>query len=96
MHTRRASDHETCYPLIGRVFARQTVEISLLIDPAELRARLDRPFDVDELTVGLDNETYLVAILTATPYRIARQSGVATHLQQWGSKTTHNACIASG
>lgn len=49
------------YPLIGRVFARQTVEIGLLIDPAELRARLDRPFDVEELTVGLDNETYLVA-----------------------------------
>ncbi len=48
------------YPHIGRLFARQTVEISLLIDPAELRARLDRPFDVDELTAGLDNETYLV------------------------------------
>jgi hypothetical protein len=49
------------YPRIGRLFARQTAEISLLIDPAELRARLDRPFDVDELTAGLDNETYLVA-----------------------------------
>lgn len=48
------------YPHIGRLFAGQTVEISLLIDPAELRARLDRPFDVDELTAGLDNETYLV------------------------------------
>ncbi|MCV7251936.1 hypothetical protein H7J86_07160 [Mycobacterium hackensackense] len=48
------------YPLIGRVFARQTVEIGLLIEPAALRARLDRPFDVEELTVGLDNETYLV------------------------------------
>jgi hypothetical protein len=48
------------YPLIGRVFARQTAEISLLIDPAKLRARLDRPFNVDELTAGLDNETYLV------------------------------------
>ncbi|ULE35713.1 hypothetical protein [Mycobacterium sp. IDR2000157661] len=49
------------YPLIGRLFARQTAEISLLIDPQALRARLDRPFDVDELTAGLDNETYLVA-----------------------------------
>lgn len=49
------------YPLIGRLFARQTAEISLLIDPAKLRARLDRPFDFDELTAGLDNETYLVA-----------------------------------
>jgi hypothetical protein len=48
------------YPLIGRVFARQTAEINLLIEPAKLRARLDRPFNVDELTAGLDNETYLV------------------------------------
>lgn len=49
------------YPLIGRLFARQTAEISLLIDPAKLHARLDRPFNVDELTAGLDNETYLIA-----------------------------------
>ena len=49
------------YPRIGRLFARQTAEISLLVDRDELRARLDRPFDVDELTAGLDNETYLVA-----------------------------------
>ncbi len=48
------------YPLIGRLVARQTVEISLLVDPADLRARLDRPFRVEELTAGLDNETYLV------------------------------------
>lgn len=48
------------YPLIGRLFARQTAEISLLIDPTALYARLDRPFDVEELTVDLDNETYLV------------------------------------
>lgn len=48
------------YPLIGRLFARQTAEISLLVEPAKLHARLDRPFDVDELTAGLDNETYLV------------------------------------
>ena len=49
------------YPLIGRMFARQTAEISLLIDPKALHARLDRPFNVDELTAELDNETYLVA-----------------------------------
>lgn len=49
------------YPFIGRLFARQTVEISLLIDPSALRERLDRPFDVGELTADLDNETYLVA-----------------------------------
>lgn len=48
------------YPLIGRLFARQTAEISLLVDPKALHARLDRPFDVDELTAGLGNETYLV------------------------------------
>jgi hypothetical protein len=48
------------YPLIGRLFARQTVEISLLIDPQELHERLDRPFQVEELIEGLDQETYLV------------------------------------
>ncbi|MEO3757905.1 hypothetical protein ABGB19_06400 [Mycobacterium sp. B14F4] len=48
------------YPLIGRLFARQTVEISLLVEPQALHARLDRPFDVEELTADLDNETYLV------------------------------------
>lgn len=48
------------YPMIGRLFARQTAEISLLIPPDKLRARLDRPFVVDELTAGLSNETYLV------------------------------------
>jgi hypothetical protein len=49
------------YPRIGRIFAHQTAEISLLIDPDELRARLDRPFVVEELTAGLTNETYLIA-----------------------------------
>ena len=48
------------YPRFGRLFARQTAEISLLIDPA-LRARLDRPFDVEELTADLTNETFLAA-----------------------------------
>ncbi|MGD1238603.1 hypothetical protein [Mycobacterium seoulense] len=48
------------YPLIGRMFARQTAEISLLIDPKALHARLGRPFNIDELTAELDNETYLV------------------------------------
>src|SRR3954468_19503333 len=38
------------YPYFGRLFARQTAEISLLIDPAKLRARLDQPFDVERLT----------------------------------------------
>jgi hypothetical protein len=49
------------YPLIGRLVARQTAEISLLADRAELRARLDRPFDVEELAAGLSNETFVAA-----------------------------------
>jgi hypothetical protein len=49
------------YPRFGRLFARQTFEISLLTYPDELHARLDRPFDVDELTAGLSNETFLAA-----------------------------------
>jgi hypothetical protein len=49
------------YPRIGRLFARQTAEISLLIDPKELHARLDRPFNVEELSAGLSNETFLAA-----------------------------------
>ncbi len=49
------------YPRIGRLFARQTAEISRLVDRKELHARLDRPFDVAELAAGLSNETFLAA-----------------------------------
>ncbi|HWS94281.1 MAG TPA: hypothetical protein VN306_17880 [Mycobacterium sp.] len=49
------------YPRFGRLFARQTFEISLLTDSGKLHARLDRPFDVEELTAGLSNETFLAA-----------------------------------
>jgi hypothetical protein len=49
------------YPRFGRFFARQTAEISLLTDRGELCARLDRPFDVDELAAGLSNETFVAA-----------------------------------
>jgi hypothetical protein len=49
------------YPRIGRLFARQTFEISLLTDRQELHALLDRPFDVDALSAGLSNETFLAA-----------------------------------
>jgi hypothetical protein len=49
------------YPRFGRLFARQTFEISLLTDRDKLHARLDRPFDVDALTAGLSNETFLAA-----------------------------------
>ena len=49
------------YPRFGRLFARQTAEISLLVDRKKLHARLDQPFDVEELTAGLSNETFLAA-----------------------------------
>ena len=49
------------YPRFGRLFARQTAEVSLLIDPKRLHARLDEPFNVDQLTAGLPNETFLAA-----------------------------------
>jgi hypothetical protein len=49
------------YPRFGRLFARQTAEIGLLIEAERLHARLDRPFDVDELTADLPNETFLAA-----------------------------------
>jgi hypothetical protein len=49
------------YPRVGRLSARETAEISLLIDPKKLHARLDEPFDVDQLTAGLPNETFLAA-----------------------------------
>lgn len=48
---------------IERQFARQTFEISLLTDRQELHDVLDRPFDVDELSAGLSNETFLAAHL---------------------------------
>lgn len=48
------------YPLVGRLFAWQTAEIGLLVDKTAFHARLDRPFDIDELTEDLGNETYLV------------------------------------
>jgi hypothetical protein len=49
------------YPRFGRLFAHQTAEISLLADTGKLRARLDQPFDVEQLTAGLSNETFLAA-----------------------------------
>ena len=49
------------YPRIGRLFARQTFEISMLTDQEELHARLDLPFDFDALTVDLSNETFVAA-----------------------------------
>jgi hypothetical protein len=49
------------YPLFGRLFARQTAEISLLTDPKKLLARLDQPFDIEELAAGVPNETFVAA-----------------------------------
>jgi hypothetical protein len=50
------------YPRFGRLFARETAEISSLVDPKKLRARLDKPFNVDQLTADLPNETFLAAL----------------------------------
>ena len=47
------------YPRIARLFARQTAEISLLVDRDRLCARLKRPWNVEELTAELENETFL-------------------------------------
>jgi hypothetical protein len=49
------------YPLFGRLFARQTAEISLLVDPEMLHARLDQRFDVQALAAGVSNETFVAA-----------------------------------
>jgi hypothetical protein len=49
------------YPRFARLFARQTAEISLLIDRDKLRARLNRPFGVAELAAAVPNETFLAA-----------------------------------
>lgn len=43
------------------MFARQTAEISLLIDAAKLHARLDAPFDADGLAASVPNETFIAA-----------------------------------
>jgi hypothetical protein len=58
---RRSSDEPEVAARIERQFARQTFEISLLTDRQELHDVLDRPFDVDELSAGLSNETFLAA-----------------------------------
>lgn len=49
------------YPYLGRFFARQTAEISQLVDREQLHALLDRPFDVDALSAGLPHKTFLAA-----------------------------------
>jgi hypothetical protein len=61
LHGRRAGHHAVALPSHRKAVARETAEVRPLVDPDELRARLDRPFDVDELTAGQNNEKYLVA-----------------------------------
>jgi hypothetical protein len=48
----------TLYPYFGRLIARQNPEIKLLIDRDDLRARLDRPFEIAELADTLTNDTF--------------------------------------
>ena len=50
------------YPRFGRLFARQTPEILLVIDRRELHERLDRPFDIAALTHDLPIPTFVAAI----------------------------------
>ncbi|GAC1399730.1 MAG: hypothetical protein NVS4B6_04330 [Mycobacterium sp.] len=49
------------YPFFGRLIARQTAEIRLLVNPTKLRARLDQPFNVEALSAGLPHRTFLAA-----------------------------------
>ncbi len=48
------------FPIVGKMIAKQTSEIIELVDRDRLFARLERPFDIGELTDGLRNETYLI------------------------------------
>ncbi|HJQ84916.1 MAG TPA: hypothetical protein VKA21_12615 [Candidatus Binatia bacterium] len=49
------------YPRFGRLFARQTSEILLVVDRHDLHERLDRPFDIAALTQGLSTATFVAA-----------------------------------
>jgi hypothetical protein len=49
------------YPLIGRLFAHQVSEIRLVIDRHDLHERLDRRFDITDLTQGLSTATFIAA-----------------------------------
>lgn len=51
----------TLYPYFGRLLARQTAEIRLLTERRALHERLDRRFDIEELTMRLPTETFLAA-----------------------------------
>lgn len=50
------------YPRFGRLIARQTSEILLVVDRHELHERLDRPFDITALSRGLSRATFVAAV----------------------------------
>jgi hypothetical protein len=50
------------YPRFGRLFARQTPEILLVVDRHDLHERLDRPFDIAALTQDLPTTTFVAAV----------------------------------
>jgi hypothetical protein len=49
------------YPRFGRLFAKQTSEILLVVDRDGLHDRLDRPFDISTLAEGLATATFVAA-----------------------------------
>lgn len=49
------------HPHLGRLFARQTPEISQLADREQLHALLNRPFDVEAPSADLPHRTLLAA-----------------------------------
>ncbi|HTR79381.1 MAG TPA: hypothetical protein VMH39_14790 [Gemmatimonadaceae bacterium] len=50
------------YPHLGRLVARQTPEILLVIDRHDLHERLDRPFDIAALTREVPMPTFIAAV----------------------------------
>lgn len=49
------------YPYVLRLFVRQTAEVSVLVDAQRLATLIEQPFDVERLSAGLPNETFLAA-----------------------------------
>jgi len=50
------------YPRFGRLVARQTPEVLLVVDRYDLHKRLDRPFDIAALTRDLPMPTFVAAV----------------------------------
>ena len=50
------------YPRFGRLLARQTPEILLVVDRHHLHERLDRPFDIAAFTQDLPMATFVAAV----------------------------------